>query len=81
MRGKRARLIRRHVGASTSAPGYFERRPVVYQETAPGKILKFFTGLKNAIKKPKAFQVTGQIISPRGSAYRQAKRAWVRRPR
>jgi hypothetical protein len=81
MRGKRARLIRRRVSVPMSALGYFERRPVIHQESATGKIRKFFTDLKNALKKPKAFEVTGNIYSPRATAYRQAKREWVRRTR
>jgi hypothetical protein len=80
---RRARIIHRQVYGAAHWMDLLlsERGRSVRQETAGGKVRRFFQGLADAIKKPKTYEVTGQLYRPSSSRYRQAKRDWTRRLR
>lgn len=81
MSPRRARLIRRQSAAEQPNGRFYSMGNHVRQVQEDGKIKRFFTGLKEALAKPKTYVVQSQVFSPRSTLYRTLKRAWVRRRR
>ena len=84
MRGARAKAIRRSYWRDRGGCGWGHRievQPSVRQVDADGKVRRFLRDLADAIKLPKSYRVTGQIIDTGALDYRRAKKAWTRRGR
>lgn len=78
MRGKRARLIRAAALQVNRDFRYRRAEDTVHQVQADGAIKRIFGALVDALKEPKTYAVTGQIVYPAAANYRRIKRAWVR---